>query len=744
MFRSPIRRVGTGNANPAVLQRDHRLTLTINSTQLALWGGAECTINRIGNRYGDQVALSGHDARADDFERFAKLGITALRYPLLWETFADASDPARLWAWHDCRLAQLRGLGIDPIIGLIHHGSGPRGTDLLASDFAPGLASHAAAAAVRYPWVRDWTPVNEPLTTARFSALYGLWYPHLRDEAAFWQALLNQIDAVRLAMAAIRHVNPAARLIQTEDIGQTDATPERQEQANFDNLRRWASWDLLTGRFDDRHPFWDRLADMGFADRLAAHAAQPCPPDIIGLNHYLTSDRFLDHRVDRYPAETHGSCSFGPLADVETVRVSGTSAGLVGALTESWARYALPIAVTEVHNGCTREEQMRWLHEAWTTATDLRSGGIAIEAVTVWSLLGSHDWNSLLTQDAGHYESGVFDIRAPVPRETALAPLMRTLAAGKVPDHPVLANAGWWRGHARIGEPAKDACSPVRPLLIAGATGTLGQAFAGACRLRGIDHILAGRETMDLLDRCAIEVALGELNPWAVVNCTGWVRVDEAETRAAECLAINYTANVALARACAERDIHYTCFSSDMVFDGMASRPYVESDRTEPLGIYGASKASADAALAAQGGRVLVIRTASFFSAFDEHNFAVHLAAALADGRRFAAASDCVMSPTYVPDLVRATLDLIIDDESGLWHLVNEGELSWADFAVEIAGALDLPALTIAPRRAGDMGWTARRPRFAALTSERGLIMPPLASAIDRFACEFRRLEESA
>lgn len=708
---------------------------------LALWGGAECTINRVGNRYRDQSALNGHNGRRDDLAHFAGLGITALRYPLLWETFADARDPARLWAWHDNRLAQLCDFGIDPIIGLIHHGSGPRGTNLLASDFATGLAVHAAAAAARYPWVRDWTPVNEPLTTARFSALYGLWYPHLRDETAFWRALLNQIDAVRLAMAAIRGVNPAARLIQTEDMGRTDATPERQEQADFDNLRRWASWDLLTGRFDDRHPFWDRLADMGLADRLAPHTTHPCHPDVLGLNHYLTSDRFLDHRMERYPAETHGSCPFGPLADVETVRVLGRSAGLRGALRESWSRYALPIAVTEVHNGCTREEQMRWLHEAWTTATNLRSEGIAVEAVTSWSLLGSHDWNSLLTKDTGHYESGVFDIRAPAPRETALAPLMRTLAAGEAPGHPVLANAGWWRGHARVGEPATDGCSLVRPLLIAGATGTLGQAFAGACRLRGIDHILTSRETMDLLDPTAIALALAEINPWAVVNCTGWVRVDEAETRAADCLAINYTASIDLARACAERDIPYTCFSSDLVFDGMAGRPYIESDRAAPLSIYGTSKARADATLAAQSGRALVIRTASFFSAFDEHNFAVHLAAALADGRRFAAASDCVMSPTYVPDLVHATLDLIIDDEIGLWHLVNEGELSWADFALEIADALGLPARTIAPRRADDMGWTARRPRFAALTSERGLIMPPLASAIKRFASEFQRIK---
>lgn len=705
-----------------------------------MWGGAECTINRVGDRFSDQIFLSGHDARADDLVRFAGLGLSALRYPLLWESFAQAKDPETLWAWHDKRLAALRAAGVRPILGLIHHGSGPNDTDLLAPGFAAGLAAHAKAAVERYPWVDDWTPVNEPLTTARFAALYGHWYPHARDERAFWLALLNQAEAVRLAMAAVRSINPAARLIQTEDIGRTDATAERQDQADFDNLRRWASWDLLTGRLDARHAFAQRLAGMGFAERLASFVADPCPPDVLGINHYLTSDRFLDHRIDRYPPEAHGDCSYGPLADTETVRALGAAPGLEGALRDTWERYALPMAITEVHNGCTREEQMRWLGEAWTIATALRGEGQAIEAVTAWSLLGAHDWDSLLISGAGHYESGVFDIRGPAPRETALAPMIRALAAGGVPDHPVLDRAGWWRGHARLA-PASARAGPLskardRPLLIVGATGTLGQAFAGACRLRGIDHVVTARADIDLTDPRSMARTLDIHKPWAVINCAGWVRVDDAESHADACLAVNFSASVALARACADRGIHYTCFSSDLVFDGTAGRAYVESDPTAPLGIYGVSKACADRALAKAGGRALIVRTAAFFSPFDAQNFAVHLAAALREGRAFTAASDCIVSPTYVPDLVRATLDLIIDDERGLWHLVSDGAVSWSDFAFDIAAALDLPRAGIDPRPADLMGWAARRPRYVPLTSERGLIMPSLTSAIARFAHE--------
>ena len=157
--------------------RDHQL--------LDLWGGHECTVNRVGDRFLDQTVLSGHETRLTDLDLFAELGVKALRYPVLWERIAPDHPDERDWRWTDERLSRLQALNITPIAGLVHHGSGPRYTHLLDPGFSGGLASHARAVAERYPWIEDWTPVNEPLTTARFSALYGHWYPHVRDEAAF-------------------------------------------------------------------------------------------------------------------------------------------------------------------------------------------------------------------------------------------------------------------------------------------------------------------------------------------------------------------------------------------------------------------------------------------------------------------------------------------------------------------------------------------------------------------------------
>jgi len=711
---------------------------------LELWGGIECTLNRVRDRFVDQLALGGHAARADDIDRIASLGLKALRYPILWESVSPDHPDTADWRFSDARLGALRAAGIWVIAGLVHHGSGPAYTDLLDDEgFAPGLARHAARVAERYPWIEDWTPVNEPLTTARFAALYGHWYPHARDERSFWRALLNQVDGVRLAMAAIRKVVPQARLIQTDDLGRTFATPELAEQAAFDNLRRWTSWDLLCGRVTEAHPLWARLAGFGLAERLRAIAAAPCPPDVIGINHYLTSDRFLDHRLARYPAESHGGNGRQAYADVAAIRVLDPSPpGLAGAVREAWARYRLPIAITEVHNGCTREEQLRWLAEGWDIAQRLRGEGVDLRAVTAWSLFGSCGWNTLLTAP-GRYEPGVFDVSGEV-RETAAAELLRALPSG-APRHPVARQLGWWRRPMRLehpvvhdpsvrAEPAPARAHDVPPLLITGATGTLGQAFARACAARNIPYVLTDRRALDLSDGASIARALDRHRPWAVVNAAGFVRVDDAESERAACLAANTEGAVRLARAATERGIPTLNFSSDLVFDGLKGVPYVEADAPAPLNTYGDSKARMEAALAALPGRQLIVRTAAFFSPFDAHNFAVAVARTLGAGQRFAAAEDLVVTPTYVPHLVDAALDLLIDPADGVWHLTNGTALSWADFACAVAEALGFDPTLVVGVPAASLGFTAPRPSAVPLASTRGALMPGFDVALGAFA----------
>lgn len=425
--------------------------------KMELWGGVECTINRVGDRFFNQLKRSGHWRRADsDLARFAALGLRTLRFPILWESIAPRSAEECDWSWADARLARLRDLGVRPIAGLLHHGSGPRYTSLVDPEFPIKFAGFAAAVARRYPWIDAYTPINEPLTTARFSGIYGHWYPHGRDDATFVRALLQQSHAIALAMHEIRKVNPEAILVQTDDLGRTFSTPRLRHQANFDNQRRWLGWDLLRGEVGPGHVMWNYLRENGAdAAVLDSLGERPCPPDIIGINHYVTSDRYLDERIEDYPPETHGRNRGERYADDAAVRTCAHLSGFAGAIRDAHQRYRTPLALTEVHLGSSPEEQLRWLADAWDAASEARAAGIDLRALTAWSLLGSFDWDSLVTQPNEHYEHGTFDVSDGEPRPTLLATAIAALARGEALDHPALRERGWWRLPSRLRESAR-------------------------------------------------------------------------------------------------------------------------------------------------------------------------------------------------------------------------------------------------------------------------------------------------
>ena len=727
-----------------------------------LWGGVESTVNRVGQEYFDQLERSGHAARPSDLDLFAGLGLRAMRYPVLWERTAPDGLERADWNWADERLARLRELNVRPIVGLVHHGSGPRETSLVDPSFADELAAYAGAVAERYPWVEDYTPVNEPLTTARFSGLYGHWYPHGRDDLTFARALLTQCRAIVLSMRAIRKVNRSARLIQTEDLGKTFSTRTLFYQAEFENERRWLSYDLLAGRVTRDHAMWSYLRSVGIEEAaLDWFIENSCPPDIIGINHYLTSERFLDERVGRYPVCTHGGNGRHAYADVEAVRVCAEgTAGPRALMKEAWERYGSPLAITEAHLGCTREEQLRWFKEVWDGAHRLKQEGVDVRAVTAWSLLGAYDWHNLLTRDEGRYESGVFDLRAPRPRPTALARMLFDFSHGREHDHPVLDAPGWWRRLERLQyapvtrRPHSPANSlqgvnikggVARPLLITGSTGTLGRAFARICEVRGLSYHLLSRRELDVAVASSVERALAKYEPWAVINTAGYVRVDDAEEDAERCMRENATGPLTLAQACARSGIKLVTFSSDLVFDGKKQTPYVETDETSPLNVYGQSKAAAEREVLSELPDALIIRTSAFFGPWDKYNFVTMALSALASGQRFRAAHDAFISPTYVPDLVHAALDLLIDNERGIWHLANAGALTWADFARSAARAAGLDASLVEACSTQSLNLAARRPRYSVLASERGSLLPSLDDALTRYldACEVRWMDDT-
>lgn len=413
---------------------------------LETWGGVEYTHNRVRDRYFDQIALSGHRDCPPNFQRFAELGIRVLRQGLLWEHY----DRDRSWRYADACIEHMARAQIEPIAGLVHHGSGPPATSLSDHGFPQKLAAYARSVAARYPSLSRYTPVNEPHTTARFSCMYGVWYPHHKSRSSYLRALVLQIKATVLSMKAIREVRSDAQLIQTEDVGRTFGTPELGSLCDLLNQRRWLPIDLLCGMVVRGHPMFAYLLQNGISEaEILWFRDNPCPPNVVGINYYLTSDRYLDHRLELFPADRKSA--EGNYVDIEAVRIWPDGiCGFDDLLLDAWRRFRLPVAITEVHLGGEVEEQIRWAAEAWYAAHYARQQGANCVAVTFWAMLGSFFWDTLVTRDNGHYQPGVFDIRGGSPAPTELAGLVRQLCRGEEPRHPCLDRPGWWRSPDRF------------------------------------------------------------------------------------------------------------------------------------------------------------------------------------------------------------------------------------------------------------------------------------------------------
>jgi dTDP-4-dehydrorhamnose reductase len=691
-----------------------------------IWGGIECTINRIAGDFRDQLDDAGHYTRKDDIEKIAALGIKKIRYPVLWERHMPGKNGRINWQWTSGQFDKIRQHNIVPIAGLLHHGSGPAGTSLEDEKFAVKFAAYAAGVARRFPWLEYYTPVNEPLTTARFSGLYGLWYPHHKNETSFIRMLLNQVKGVILSMEAIRRINPGAKLVQTEDLSKTHSTPLLSYQALFENKRRWLTYDLLCGKFNHEHYFWKYFISRGIKEtELNFFLEHHCMPAVAGFNYYVTSERYIDEKFADYPAHTHGGNGKHRYADIEAVR-TGHAAGLAHLLKEAWHRYQLPVAVTESHLNCTREEQLRWFNETWNICCDLKKEGLDVTAVTAWSLLGSYDWDSLLVNKNYNYESGVFDIRSGRLRPSCLTKLICSLSGNKQYDHPLLSEKGWWHSDAA---PVKAS----RPLLIIGKNGSLGRSFTKICTERRISCIALSRQELDICKREQISRAIEKYKPWAVVNASGYAGIDAAEQNAQECFAVNATGPSLLATICGKHGLQLMTFSSDLVFDGNKKSPYLETDTVMPLNIYGSSKAEGEKLILNADPSALVIRSSTFFGPCDYDNFVYKLLNSLRMGKIVYTLPDVSISPTYMPDLAGAALDLLIDEEKGIWHISNDGIVTWAGFAEYIAERAGYKNDMIRKGTLNDIGWKARRPVYSVLQSEKGLKLPTLHNALERY-----------
>jgi beta-glucosidase len=188
----------------------------------------------------DEMDKCGHYQRwPEDLALVREMNLDYLRWgPAIYRTHLG---PGRYdWSWTDDVLAEMQRLRIEPVLDLCHFGVPDWLDNFQNRDFPDYFAEYAGAFARRYSWIRYWTPINEILITALFSAKYGWWNERLTSDAAFVRATLILCRANLLAMRAIQKQIPEACFVQSESCEYTHAgTPEVWAEAGFHNQRRF-------------------------------------------------------------------------------------------------------------------------------------------------------------------------------------------------------------------------------------------------------------------------------------------------------------------------------------------------------------------------------------------------------------------------------------------------------------------------------------------------------------------------
>lgn len=276
------------------------------------------------------------------------------------------------------------------------------------------------------------------------------------------------------------------------------------------------------------------------------------------------------------------------------------------------------------------------------------------------------------------------------------------------------------------------------PLLIVGAHGTLGRALSYLCQYRALPAVALSRVELDIAQPEQVAQAFDAYRPWAVVNAAGYTHIDQAERDEARCFRENATGPAVLAAACAHRDLPFLTFSSDQVFDGQQEAPYTESSRPNPLNVYGRSKLAGEQAVLAAHPQALVARSSTLFSALDKQNFVYSALQAAQSDQHLEVCDDVRMAPSYVPDLVNDTLDLLLNGASGIWHLACRDGCTWAELARAVARKAGLSDRFVVPRPVAELGLAAARPQQSVLASEKGMIQPTIDDALERCLLEMK------
>ena len=280
--------------------------------------------------------------------------------------------------------------------------------------------------------------------------------------------------------------------------------------------------------------------------------------------------------------------------------------------------------------------------------------------------------------------------------------------------------------------------------MITGAKGQLGQDLQKECRKRGGEVLASDISELDITDLPRVREAVRASRAQAIVNCSAYNAVDQAETDVERALLVNGIGPRNLAIAAEEQGIPLMHFSTDYVFDGAQETPYTIADPPRPISQYGSSKLLGEQEVRALCRRHFVVRLSWVFGAGNT-NFAAKVLEWARGKPELKVVTDQVSCPCYTADLAPAILDLFDRGAYGLLHLTNQGFCSRFEWAEHMMSLLRWP-VRVLPSDGREFPTKARRPAFSAMNSAPienilGRDLPHWKDAVERYLVEVGALE---
>jgi dTDP-4-dehydrorhamnose reductase len=276
-------------------------------------------------------------------------------------------------------------------------------------------------------------------------------------------------------------------------------------------------------------------------------------------------------------------------------------------------------------------------------------------------------------------------------------------------------------------------------ILLFGATGCFGTAFTRSCTEAGHDFVGLSHDDVEATDADAVGTAIRDFRPDAVVNAVAIVGINPCEEDPARAYAVNTTAANSMMKAAKEIGAAFVQTSTHAVFDGRKIDPYVESDRPNAPNVYGVSKLAAEILAEGWCEPWYVARFPTMYGPRRNRSpgFVDKVLNWLANGQELRIADDKIDSPTFALDAARRVLELVTERaDSGVYHVANDGQVSYHEFISRLAERLGYRDSTIHAVKDAEFAAPAPKPLHTALASEKLPALRSWEDAMDAFLAE--------